>query len=118
MSWGAARRRPHQAIRPFLTSDVVRQQQSDLEGNPMLFFGNTKMPRRGSAVFSKLGCAVISVVLAFPLFGITASVAGTPSTCESLTSFAFPDTTINYALANPGGAYVAPDAWHLAFTNL
>ncbi len=31
------------------------------------------------------------------------AVAGTPSTCESLTSFSFPDTTINYALSQPGG---------------
>src|ERR1041385_1686951 len=45
-------------------------------------------------------------------------IAGTPTSCESLTSFAFPDTTINSAQSQAGGAYVAPDAWHLAFTNL
>jgi len=44
--------------------------------------------------------------------------AGTPATCESLTNFKFADTTINSATSYPGGAYVAPDAWHLAFTNL
>src|ERR1044072_285567 len=44
--------------------------------------------------------------------------AGTPSTCESLTNFTFADTTINSATSYPGGAYVAPDAWHLAFTDL
>lgn len=44
--------------------------------------------------------------------------AGTPSTCESLTNFKFADTTINSATSYPGGAYVAPDAWHLVFTNL
>ena len=55
---------------------------------------------------------VILVVLAR-----TAS-AGTPSTCESLANFKFADTTINSATSYPGGAYVAPDAWHLAFTNL
>ncbi|MBV8838847.1 MAG: tannase/feruloyl esterase family alpha/beta hydrolase [Alphaproteobacteria bacterium] len=44
--------------------------------------------------------------------------AGTPSSCESLTNFKFADTTINSATSNPGGAYVAPDAWHLTFTNL
>src|ERR1043165_6864779 len=51
------------------------------------------------------------------LLAETAS-AGTPSTCESLTNFKFADTTINSATSYPGGAYVAPDAWHLAFTNL
>jgi feruloyl esterase len=44
--------------------------------------------------------------------------AGTPTSCESLISFAFPNTTINSAVSQPGGPYVAPDAWHLAFTNL
>jgi len=47
-----------------------------------------------------------------------AASAGTPSTCESLTNFTFADTTIKSATSYPGGAYVAPDAWHLAFTNL
>src|ERR1043165_763349 len=46
------------------------------------------------------------------------SSAGTPATCESLTNFKFADTTINSATSYPGGGYVAPDAWHLAFTNL
>jgi feruloyl esterase len=44
--------------------------------------------------------------------------AATPTSCESLTNFKFADTTINSATSNGGGAYVAPDAWHLAFTNL
>jgi Tannase and feruloyl esterase len=44
--------------------------------------------------------------------------AGTPTSCESLTAFSFPDTTINSATSMPGGPYVAPDVWHLAFTNL
>ncbi|TMJ02760.1 MAG: tannase/feruloyl esterase family alpha/beta hydrolase [Alphaproteobacteria bacterium] len=48
----------------------------------------------------------------------TPAAAGTPTSCESLASFAFPDTTINAAQSQTGGAYVAPDAWHLAFTNL
>jgi len=51
------------------------------------------------------------------LLAKTAS-AGTPATCESLTNFKFADTTINSATSYPGGPYVAPDAWHLAFTNL
>src|ERR1043165_135454 len=52
------------------------------------------------------------------LVSVTPAPAGTPTSCESLTGFAFPDTTINSAQSQAGGAYVAPDAWHLAFTNL
>src|SRR5205085_12407928 len=48
----------------------------------------------------------------------TPAAAGTPTSCESLTNFSHPDTTINSAQSQAGGAYVAPDAWHLAFTNL
>jgi len=50
--------------------------------------------------------------------GALPAAAGTPASCESLTSFGYADTTINSAQSQPGGAYVAPDAWHLAFTNL
>jgi feruloyl esterase len=46
------------------------------------------------------------------------AAAGTPASCESLLTFAFPDTTINAAAPQPGGPYVAPDTWHLAFANL
>jgi feruloyl esterase len=46
------------------------------------------------------------------------AAAGTPTSCASLSTFAYPNTTINSALSQPGGPYVAPDAWHLAFTNL
>src|SRR5256885_6224035 len=52
------------------------------------------------------------------LVSLAPAAAGTPTSCESLTAFAFPDTTINSAQSQMGGAYVAPDAWHLAFTNL
>ena len=52
------------------------------------------------------------------LVSIAPVAAGTPTSCESLTAFAFPDTTINSAQSQSGGAYVAPDAWHLAFTDL
>jgi feruloyl esterase len=61
------------------------------------------------------------VILSALLFGcgmISPAAAGTPTSCESLSTFAYPNTKINYALSQPGGAYVAPDAWHLAFTNL
>lgn len=56
--------------------------------------------------------AVAALVLVAP------ARAGTPTSCESLLTFAFPDTTITAAVSVPGGPYVAPDAWHLAFTNL
>ncbi len=46
------------------------------------------------------------------------AAAGTPTSCESLASFSFQNTTINSATSMPGGPYVAPDTWHLAFTNL
>lgn len=46
------------------------------------------------------------------------AVAGTPTSCESLLSFGFANTTITSAVSVPGGPYVAPDTWHLAFTNL
>ena len=46
------------------------------------------------------------------------SLAGTPTSCASLSTFSYPNTTINSASPQPGGPYVAPDAWHLAFTNL
>src|SRR3984893_4356825 len=61
---------------------------------------------------------VVFSVLLFGCGGIGPAAAGTPTSCESLSSFAYPNTTINSALSQPGGAYVAPDAWHLAFTNL
>jgi feruloyl esterase len=79
---------------------------------------DTSLPHDTNASYRKSAGAVLAIVLALPVFGVRPATAGTPSTCESLTSFAFPDTTINYALSSAGGAYVAPDAWHLAFTNL
>jgi len=56
-----------------------------------------------------------------PLFGagvIGPVTAATPTSCANLSTFSYPNTTINSALSQPGGPYVAPDAWHLAFTNL
>ena len=46
------------------------------------------------------------------------AAAGTPTSCTSLSTFSHPNTTINSANSQPGGPYVAPDAWHLVFTNL
>ena len=68
---------------------------------------------RASSHAGGIGIALLSlVVLAQP------AQAGTSTSCESLTNFKFQDTTINSATSNAGGAYVAPDAWHLVFTNL
>lgn len=64
----------------------------------------------------QISATSLATVLLTVLIG--GASAGTPSTCESLTNFKFADTTINSAQSNSGGAYVAPDAWHLAFTNL
>lgn len=50
--------------------------------------------------------------------GLHTASAGTPTSCLSLSNFSYPNTTINGATPMPGGPYVAPDAWHLAFTNL
>ena len=50
--------------------------------------------------------------------GVQTASAGTPTSCLSLSNFSYPNTTINGATPMPGGPYVAPDAWHLAFTNL
>ncbi|HLH92312.1 MAG TPA: tannase/feruloyl esterase family alpha/beta hydrolase [Xanthobacteraceae bacterium] len=61
--------------------------------------------------------ALVSTLLLACIAGQPATAA-TPSSCASLASFAYPDTTINSATLMPGGPYVAPDAWHLVFTNL
>ena len=56
--------------------------------------------------------AALLAVLASPAH------AGTSTSCASLTNFKFANTTINSATSYPGGPYVAPDAWHLVFSNL
>src|SRR5260221_1315496 len=57
-----------------------------------------------------------AILLSYGMVG--AAAAGTPTSCASLSTFSYPNTTINSAQSQPGGAYVAPDAWHLVFTNL
>jgi len=69
-------------------------------------------PVRVAALAALVIAALAALVIAAP------ARAGTPTSCESLTSFSFPNTTINSATSVPGGPYVAPDVWHLAFTNL
>jgi feruloyl esterase len=61
--------------------------------------------------------AIASVML-MSCIALDPATAGTPTSCTSLTAFAFPNTTINSVTEMPGGPYVAPDTWHLAFTNL
>jgi feruloyl esterase len=63
-------------------------------------------------------CLTAASAILLGCFAVDAAAAGTPTSCASLTSFAFPNTTINSATSMPGGPYVAPDAWHLVFTNL
>src|SRR5712671_1467064 len=65
----------------------------------------------------KQACFIFPALL-FSSGVIGTAAAGTPTSCASLSTFSYPNTTINYALSQPGGPYVAPDAWHLAFTNL
>src|SRR5258708_22091682 len=57
-----------------------------------------------------------AILISYGMIG--AAAAGTPTSCASLSTFSYPNTTINSALSQPGGPYVAPDAWHLVFTNL
>src|SRR4029077_21115692 len=73
----------------------------------------TATARFGARDF-RIFCAMPAVWLAFA----PPAAAGTPTSCERLLSFAFPNTTISSAVSVPGGPYVAPDVWHLAFTNL
>src|SRR5882724_9422828 len=61
---------------------------------------------------------VVFSVLLLGCGGMGPAAAGTPTSCASLSTFSYPNTTINSASSQPGGPYVAPDAWHLAFTNL
>src|SRR5882724_7858867 len=46
------------------------------------------------------------------------AAAGTSTSCASLVNFQFADTKITSTQSQPGGAYVAPDSWHLVFTDL
>ena len=74
--------------------------------------------RSRSAAASGARLSVIGLAALFACTTSDAVRAATPASCESLTNFRHPDTTINSAQSQAGGAYVAPDAWHLAFTDL
>ena len=95
----------------------LRDNNTNSGRNRMLF------ERHGQRSFKAISvlhwaCAAASGLLAVASVGVERSVAGTPASCESLSSFHFADTTINSAMSQSGGPYVAADAWHLAFTNL
>jgi feruloyl esterase len=75
-------------------------------------------PRSAITSAAKVSAVGLALLLAAPALNVPRAGAGTPTSCESLTSFRHPDTTINAAQSQSGGAYVAPDAWHLVFTNL
>src|SRR5258707_13919496 len=79
-------------------------EKSDFRSNPTMAL--RKRPRG----------IVPAILISYGMVG--AAAAGTPTSCASLSTFSYPNTTINSALSQPGGPYVAPDAWHLVFTNL
>src|ERR1700730_8980122 len=82
--------------------------------------GFTKEPNAQSAFTATLLKPTLAIVPALLLSCavVDPAAAGTPTSCASLSTFSYPNTTINSASSQPGGPYVAPDAWHLAFTNL
>jgi len=82
--------------------------------------GFTKEPNPQSAFTATLLKPTLAIVPALLLSCavVDPAAAGTPTSCASLSTFSYPNTTINSASSQPGGPYVAPDAWHLAFTNL
>jgi tannase/feruloyl esterase len=63
-------------------------------------------------------CTVWATLLSLGALATLPAAALTPTSCENLTSFSYPNTTINSATSMPGGPYVAPDTWHLAFADL
>jgi Tannase and feruloyl esterase len=71
-------------------------------------------PRRSYVLRYKktLGLLVEAILILLPI------VAGAQENCKDLRSFTFPNTTITDVASMPGGAYVAQDAWHLAFNDL
>jgi feruloyl esterase len=79
-------------------------EKPDFRSNP-----TTALRRHARGIFP-------AILLSYGMIGPAA--AGTPTSCASLSTFSYPNTTINSALSQPGGPYVAPDAWHLVFTNL
>ena len=59
------------------------------------------------------------VVSSCSILSVTQPAHAQINNCESLlTAFKFPNATITGAVSSNGGAYCAPDTWHLCFTNL
>jgi feruloyl esterase len=70
--------------------------------------------RRRRPFAATAGAIVLCGTVAF-----ATSTAHAQLACASLlTSFTYPNTTITGATSSTGGAYCAPDTWHLCFTNL
>lgn len=67
-------------------------------------------PRRGAG----LALRVALILMAPTLAPRPATAAG--QSCEGLAAFQYPDATVTMAQSQPGGPYVAPDAWHQVFT--
>src|ERR1700730_17950494 len=92
--------------------------RKSIGGIAMLFIVRRLMTYvRSPAALRKPGRLAAAALLA-SCAGVHTASAGTPTSCLSLSNFSYPNTTINGATPMPGGPYVAPDAWHLAFTNL
>jgi feruloyl esterase len=71
---------------------------------------------RRSARAAGLAMGLVLLLVTPALAPRPATAAG--QTCEGLAAFQYPDATVTMAQSEPGGPYVAPDAWHLVFTDL
>ncbi len=74
------------------------------------------IPERRSGRAPALALSVLLVLITSALAPPAATAAG--QSCEELAAFQYPDATVTMAESQPGGPYVAPDAWHLVFTDL
>jgi feruloyl esterase len=89
------------------------------QGKGLAMHGFAREPTSQSTFAATLLKPTLAIVPALLSCAVVQSAAaGTPTSCASLSTFSYPNTTINSASSQPGGPYVAPDAWHLAFTNL
>src|SRR5258708_5620198 len=85
--------------------------------NAMMLKGSTLHASRSVTAIG-VQVTASSLVMLCSAASVHQAVAGTSTSCASLANFQFADTKITSAQSQPGGAYVAPDAWHLAFTDL
>src|SRR6201995_447830 len=92
--------------------------KKSIGGIAMLFIVRRLMPHVRSPAALRKPRRLAAAALLASCAGVQTASAGTTTSCLSLSNFSYPNTTINGATPMPGGPYVAPDAWHLAFTNL